>query len=203
MLLKLIEEIPSPSPQTRAHTKRDILRSQKEGMAHKRSSNRVDSGKGAGVGEKRKGITHRYRTHASVLGVFIAVAVGAWLGPVFRPHSHAFSKRAERALQNRRSFEGRRGPWGQFQYSRIAISMPEEYALDEPGKPIRWWFQGFSRERVESLFKGADLTSGQLASLGQSKWEPSSEGVFVEPPRQLVADLSPVSRGRIYEVLAG
>jgi hypothetical protein len=118
--------------------------------------------------------------------------------------SHAFPKRAERAIQNHRSFDGRRGPWGQFQYNRIAISMPDEYAPDDPGgEPIRWWFEGASREQVESLFRDAGLTPEQLGSLGQGGWEVSAKGVFVNPPRQLVADLSPVSRGRIYEALSG
>jgi hypothetical protein len=112
--------------------------------------------------------------------------------------------RTERAVRNNRSFEGRRGPWGQLQYSRIAISMPDEYVPDLPaGEPIRWWFQGFSRERVESLFRDAGLTPEQLGSLGQAGWKTSPEGVVVNPPSQLVADLSPVSRGRIYGALSG
>jgi hypothetical protein len=163
-------------------------------------------GKGAGVGKRRRGITHRYRAPVSVLTVFVAAAVGACFGHiVVRPRtSQAFPKRAERAMQNHRNFEGGRGPWGQFQYSRIAIAMPDEYAAYEPVRePIRWWFDGFSRERVESLFRDAGLTPEQLVSLGQGGWDISSKGVVVNPPRQLVADLSPVSRGRIYEVLSG
>jgi hypothetical protein len=116
---------------------------------------------------------------------------------------HAFPKRAERAIQNNRGFDGRRGPWGQFQYSRIAISMPDEAVNEEPLGPIRWWFEGFSRERVESLFRDAGLTPDQLGSLRPDGWETSAEGVVVSPPRQLVADLSPTSRGRIYEALSG
>jgi hypothetical protein len=135
--------------------------------------------------------------------VFFAVAVGAWLGHAFRPGmTHAFPRRAERAIRNNRSFDGRRGPWGQLQYSRIAISMPDQYAPDEPGEPIRWWFHGFSRERVESLFRDAGLTPQQLESLGQGAWEISPDGVDVAPPHQVVADLSPASRGRIYEALS-
>ena len=171
-------------------------------MAQRRSSNRVDVGEGAG--KRRKGITHRYRAPVRVLAMFVAAAIGAWLGPVFRPRmGHAFPKRAERAIQNNRGFDGRRGPWGQFQYSRIAISMPDEAVNEEPLGPIRWWFEGFSRERVESLFRDAGLTPDQLGSLRPDGWETSAEGVVVSPPRQLVADLSPTSRGRIYEALSG
>jgi hypothetical protein len=39
--------------------------------------------------------------------------------------------------------------------------------------------------------------------LGLGGWEISSHGVAVNPPLQLVADLSPASRGRLYEALSG
>jgi hypothetical protein len=77
--------------------------------------------------------------------------------------SQAFPKSAERVIQSHRTFEGSRGPWGRFQYRRIAISRPDEYSGYEPvGGPIRWWFEGFSRDRVESLFRDAGLTPEQL-----------------------------------------
>ena len=42
--------------------------------------------------------------------------------------------------------EGPRGAWGLIEYTRIAISMPIEYASAEPEtEPTRWWFQGGSR----------------------------------------------------------
>jgi hypothetical protein len=172
-------------------------------MAQRRSTNRVDAGEGTENGKRRNGIT--YRAPLRVLVVFVAAAIGAWLGPAFGPgRTHAFTRRAQRATRNNRSFEGRRGPWGQLHYSRIAISMPDEYIPDlPPGEPIRWWFEGFTRERLESLFRDAGLTPEQLGSLDQAAWETSSEGVIVDPPRQLVAGLSPMSRGRIYEALAG
>jgi hypothetical protein len=82
--------------------------------------------------------------------------------------------------------------------------MPDEYVPDVPlREPLRWWFQGFSRERLESLFRDAGLTTEQLGSLGQDRWDVSSAGVVVEPPSQLVLDLSPASRARIYGALAG
>jgi hypothetical protein len=148
---------------------------------------------------------HRYRALVSALAVFVAGGVGAWITHVFQPRrSYAFTKKAERAIKDQHSFDGRRGPWGELQYSRIAISIPDELVPDEPlDAPIRWWFEGFSPERVESVFKDGGLTPQQLGSLAQARWEMSSKGVLVSPPPSLVVSLSPSSRERVYEALSG
>ena len=140
----------------------------------------------------------------NVLALLVAMAAGAWLRPLLQPRkSQALPARAERAVQNTRASEGRFGPWGRLEYSPIAISIPDDYAPGDPPKePIRWWFQGLSRESVESLFSQAGLTPEQLRSLGEGAWEVSPRGVIVNPSNQLVAELSPASRARIYEVLS-
>jgi hypothetical protein len=173
-------------------------------MAQRRGSNSAGTRRGAGSAAKQKDITRRDRAPVRLVALFVAAIAGAWLGHIIQPRtSHAFTDRAQRAILDQRSFDGRRGPWGQLQYRRIAISLPDEYVPDEPpDAPIRWWFDGFSPERVESLFRDAGLTPHQLESLGQAGWEVSPDGVIVTPPRQLVADLSPASRGHIYETLS-
>jgi hypothetical protein len=173
-------------------------------MTQRHGSNGAGLGRGKGSEQKHTGIGHRYRAPVSVLAVFVAGALGAWISHVVQPRtSHAFTKLARQPIEDHRTFDGRRGPWGQLLYNRIAISIPDEYVPDEPwDAPIRWWFEGFSPERVEALFRDAGLTPRQLGSLGQDRWEISPKGVLVSPPRPLVADLSPASRGRIYEALS-
>ena len=84
-------------------------------MAQRRSSSRVDGREGVGTEKKRKGGTHRYRTPIGVLVVFVAAAVGVWIGAAFNPRkSHALPARAQREIRNNRTFEGSRGPWGQL-----------------------------------------------------------------------------------------
>jgi hypothetical protein len=174
-------------------------------MPQKRTSKRAGGGMDGGdIQADRK--LWRSRKLVYVLGILGAVGAGAWFGPLIRPgasHAISASKRAQRALQNHRNFDGHAGPWGLIEYNRIAISMPIEYAPGDPdSEPTRWWFQGASRERVEGLFAEAGLTPEQLRLLGQGGWEVSPQGVLVIPPRQLVIDLPPAARARIYNTLA-
>lgn len=141
---------------------------------------------------------------ATVIAVVVAAAGGAWLGPHLLPgKSLALPRRAERALRNTRALEGRSGPWGRLEYSPIAISIPDDYAPSIPvAQPLRWWFRDMSREDVESLFQGAGLTPEQLRMLRGAEWEVSGKGVVLNPPTQVVTELSPASRARIYKVLS-
>lgn len=170
-------------------------------MAQKRRSKRAEDATDA---DRTGGVPSRRLVTVNVIALCAAVVTGAWLGPLLRPaKSHALSHRAERAIQKTRVSEGRIGPWGRLEYSRIAISIPDDYAAsDRLSQPLRWWFEGLSRQTVDSLFVSAGLTPEQCQSLGKAKWEVSPRGVIVDPPEQVVTELSPVSRARIYEVLS-
>ena len=174
-------------------------------MRQKRSSNRAGGGT-ATSDTDADGKLWRSRKLVYVLAILGAAGAGAWLGPLIRPgasHAISTSKRAQRALQNHRNFDGQRGPWGMIEYNRLAISMPLEYAPGDPdSEPSRWWFQGASREAVEALFAEAGLTAQQIQLAGQGGWEVSPDGVLVIPPRQLVTELAPAARARIYNTLA-
>jgi hypothetical protein len=157
--------------------------------------------------ERGKLEEHRFGRHGRgtlVLAVLLAAAAGVWLGVLARPRtSQAIPNRGPSPARKRRVAAGRSGPWGQFQYSPISISLPDDYAPDESvAQPIRWWFEGFSREQVDALFREAGLTPEQVGSLGRGRWDISPRGVIVDPPVELVADLSQASRARIYETLS-
>src|SRR5262245_28987170 len=122
-----------------------MSRSRRSEMARKPDVNR---GGGVEEAETARATDYRRRMMPYVVTIVAAAASGAVGTALLRPNrSHAVSKHAQRAIQNRRNFEGRRGPWGVIEYTRIAISMPIEYAPDAPdAEPTRWWFQGGSRE---------------------------------------------------------
>ena len=174
-------------------------------MARKGSSNRADGG-AAAKGEADRTDNHpRNRRTIYVVAIAAAMAVGAGVSALLRPRaSHAVSARVERVIKNDRNFDGRRGPWGLIEYSRIAVSMPIEYA---PGgaetEPTRWWFKGGSRESVQAFLTEAGMTPAQLASIGEGGWITAPDGIVVLPPPQVVIDLTPAARARIYAELSG
>jgi hypothetical protein len=172
-------------------------------MPQKRNGNRA-GGVATRGGEEVSEKPRWRRTLLYAVAIVVAVGAGAGVGALLRPKpSHAVSARAQRAIQNDRNFEGRRGPWGRIEYSRIAISMPIEYTSGAPEtEPTRWWFRGGSREGVQTFLAEAGLTPAQLASIGDAGWQVSAEGVVVQPPPQLVVDMSPATRARIYNTLS-
>jgi len=173
-------------------------------MAHHHRSN------GAGGVEGENGSTNGKETPRSRRGVFVWLAVllamagAGYLGPLTLVRmSHALPKRVERAIDQSRTFDGHHGPWGQLQYRRIAISMPDDYAPGEfEVEPITWGFEGYSTEQVDEVFRGASLTQEQLRTLETGGADVSPRGVIVAPPPGLVEALSPVSRAHIYSALA-
>ena len=172
-------------------------------MPPKRNPSGVDRAGPSGKQSERAGAPAR-KLNAYALGVLAAVLAAAGAGYLVRPGaSHALSAHAQRALQNSRNFQGRRGPWGLIEYSRIAISMPIEYAPGDPDlEPTRWWFAGATRERVMSVLADAGLTAEQIRSIEQAGWVDSPEGVVVSPPDKVILEMSPQTRGRVYAALA-
>jgi hypothetical protein len=97
------------------------------------------------------------------------------------------------------------GPWGELQYSRFLIEPPDEFvgpALEEVGE-TRWFFRGYSTEMLTQLWRSAGLSETQIAELGRhSSVLGDPGGIQVQPPLDLVQNLTPSARGTIYAVLA-
>src|ERR1041385_271119 len=67
----------------------------------------------------------------------------------------------------------------------------------------RWFFQGYCTPQLKKLFQTTELTPEQRETLLDSHlWESASEGIYVTPPTDLVANLSRRARSDIYTVLA-
>jgi hypothetical protein len=123
-----------------------------------------------------------------ILGM-LAAALVAFLVPFKGRGSHLSPANA-----------GTRVPWGTLAYTPIRLEQPDPPAHSPA--PIRWVFEGFSREQVESLFRASDLTAAQRESLlDKSRWQTSSNAWDVLPPPEVVRDLSQAARRAIYAAL--
>ena len=99
--------------------------------------------------------------------------------------------------------EGKPGPWGHLEYVPMTIGPPDEFVFVPPADypPIRWFFQGYSKEKVVELFHSAELTPAQIDTLLHKTWSAEAEGTAVEPGDSLIVELAPAARAKIYSVL--
>jgi hypothetical protein len=98
---------------------------------------------------------------------------------------------------------GKPGPWGQMDYRTIRIGLPEEFVFVPPPNqpPVRWFFQGSSKEQAVEFLKSAGITPAQLALVEKAKWTPGAQGTAVEPGDEFILSLATVARAKIYEQL--
>ncbi|NBV23015.1 MAG: hypothetical protein EBS05_13990 [Proteobacteria bacterium] len=102
-------------------------------------------------------------------------------------------------------FKGKPGPWGELSYVRINIEPPDEFVPvdDRQFEPTRWHFLNYSRAQLTAFFNACDLTLPQRAVLTDtSKWQGTTNGIFVTPPNDLILELNTRARTQIYTVLA-
>ncbi len=70
------------------------------------------------------------------------------------------------------------------------------------GPPVRWVFQGYSKQKAIEFLRTVGLTAGQLDALvHKAAWSTLPEGVAVEPGDELILGLSPAARAKIYFLL--
>jgi len=99
----------------------------------------------------------------------------------------------------------RPGPWGELEYTRIVIEPPEQFiALPfDPDKKVRWVLHGYTPERLGQLWAEAKLgVTEQQTLMASARWENGIGTVVLEPPRELIFNLSPTARARIYQALS-
>lgn len=102
-------------------------------------------------------------------------------------------------------YAGRPGPWGDLEYVRINLELPEEFVEDEERaiKPTRWFFPMTSREQLRQFFAGCGLEPAQRTELlDESRWSDEPDGIALTPSGDLILNLSPAVRTTIYSVLA-
>ncbi len=98
------------------------------------------------------------------------------------------------------------GRWGTLTYAPIVISPPAEFIPndDAPPRPLVWRFPARTAQTVETFLKASGLSLAVVASLMKTARVVSGEtsSVDVAPPVDLVRQLSPEIRARIYSQLA-
>ena len=99
--------------------------------------------------------------------------------------------------------EGKPGPWGFMEYVPMTIGPPDEFVfVPPPDHPrIRWFFQGYTKDKAIELFRSAGLTQKQIDTLSDKPWKVEAEGTAVEPGDDLILALTPAARTKIYSVL--
>lgn len=151
----------------------------------------------------RRNPAQALRLTAAVCGF----ALIGYLGYKAIPKRPESGRRLEgEVLSTKRVLFGKPGPWGEIQYVRINIEMPDHFVTAHQivQDETRWFFRGHTEDEVRNLFRHAMLTPLQLRSvLDGARWERPTNAVVVIPSRELVLELSPQSRAYIYSVLSG
>jgi hypothetical protein len=97
------------------------------------------------------------------------------------------------------------GPWGTLQITRIDLSRPEEYFEKDQAPPsaIRWFFSRPKASELAAFFSSIQLPEDYRQRLADTnRWDVSPAGVWIEPGMDLIRDLKPDARGRIYRLLS-
>jgi hypothetical protein len=97
------------------------------------------------------------------------------------------------------------GPWGELQVIPITISSPIEFVqeLGETFHQTKWHWRGLTRERLTQFFQKAGVTPDQLSRLqAATREEPGAGRLVIDPPAEVVRELSTQARKAIYGALS-
>ena len=98
--------------------------------------------------------------------------------------------------------EGKSGPWGQIASMDIAIDVPGECALPPSAPPVRWYFPGYTRQKVLATLRLMELPEDKVQELESSaKWSNDDAVVSIEPGDPLILGLEPKVRAKLYTTL--
>jgi len=97
------------------------------------------------------------------------------------------------------------GPWGNLEYVRMSIEIPEEYVsahLHETA-PSSWLFKNYTPEKLAEFFGKVDLSATERKELlDHNQWRISPTGVILQPTSQTLLSLGANARSTIYSALA-
>jgi hypothetical protein len=89
-----------------------------------------------------------------------------------------------------------------LEYFRITLELPDEYVpYDLVGGQVRWLFKGSLRHKAEELLVSLGLSQQQRQLLANAAWEETPLGAVLNPPRELILQMSPATRAALYSYL--
>lgn len=98
------------------------------------------------------------------------------------------------------------GPWGRLSVTPIVVSPPLEYISSDWGRKggaDEWHFPGTPPEVMEAFLVSTGLSRGQVSQLRAStRPDERTKGLIVRPDPELVRNLSPQVRAKLYLELA-
>jgi hypothetical protein len=93
-------------------------------------------------------------------------------------------------------------PWGELEFSPLALERPEQVWKENfTPPPLQWFFVQHSPDELRKFFKQLNRSEGAVL-LNTNLWEILPNGIIVRPPIEFVEALSPSTRKAIYSVLA-
>ncbi|MFN7139195.1 MAG: hypothetical protein ACK4UN_07645, partial [Limisphaerales bacterium] len=127
------------------------------------------------------------RLFAPLLVLLFVLPVASWVAASKMKSNHSLSPGGNQC---------RTGPWGDLEYVRIAIELPDHYIDVENIETNDWWFPGMSKREVLDFLQDCTLSETQMRQIEQSHWDISAEGAVVYPSDELIWSLTPECRGR-------
>ena len=98
---------------------------------------------------------------------------------------------------------GRPGPWGDLNYVRINIEIPDHFLDADESDPNEWIFPGLSKQQIIEFLGNCSLRQEQFDTLiNKTPWVQTNGTWKLVPTDDLVWSLSELSREKIYDVLS-
>jgi hypothetical protein len=150
---------------------------------------------------------HLSRRVLTVLAVLWIVPwlILAWLlfGPLLHPGAFRFASSTTTRSEDESITVGKPGPWGCLEYMPLRLDLPDEFVAlpAADGPPVRWLLKGYTEQRAVEFLREAGLTAAQLDTLQKAGWQTTPDGVAVEPGDELILQLSPTVRAKVYGLL--
>ena len=93
--------------------------------------------------------------------------------------------------------------WGVMKEQTLMMDRPAQAFQDQTPPEIRWVFGGISREQLGTLFQSSGLRDDLKSVLTDEKlWQQTKDAITVRPALEILRELNPGARQKIYEVLA-
>lgn len=95
--------------------------------------------------------------------------------------------------------------WGRLDFVKITIERPDEFISLAPTPPQYrdWFFPNYNAERLGDLINSCDFSAAARAYLlDQTHWSTRTNGVVITKNSDIVMEMSPATRQKIYTVLS-